>query len=115
MYGNNAIHYSNDMNLYCMSYMYSILNDNTASTAVMTGLENQQPRNCGLIPNRWGFFFSSPKWPDWLWGIFSLIFSGNSELLLEAKWQQREADHLTPPGATVMNEWCYISTISSAA
>ena len=40
----------------------------------MTGPQAEWPRNHSLIPWRYKFF-SSPKHPEWLWGLHCLLFS----------------------------------------
>jgi len=55
-------------------------------------------------------FFSSPEYPDQLWGPFSLLFNGYLGSLPEVKRPECEINHSSPSSAEVKNKWCYTST-----
>ena len=63
----------------------------------------------GTSPGWVNNFFSSQKYPHWLWGPPSLIFSGYFGRFAphRVKCQGHEVDHSPPPKPGVQNECSY--------
>jgi hypothetical protein len=64
----------------------------------------------GSNPGRSKRFFSSPKCPDQLWGLPSLLFNGYWGSFPGVKRLENEVNHLLPSSAEVKDEWIYTST-----
>jgi len=61
----------------------------------------------GSIPCRDKKCVFSPKHPDWLWGLPSLLGGWEGGVW---KWQGHETDHSPSYGAEVKNQWsCTLS------
>jgi hypothetical protein len=63
----------------------------------------------GSNPDMSKRFFSSPKCPDWLWGLPSLLFNEYWGSLLGVKWPGCKVNHSPLSSAKVKNEWSYTS------
>jgi hypothetical protein len=66
-----------------------------------TGLRAGRLGLLGSIPGGAWKFFSSPPYPERLWGLPSLLSSGYQGLSLRVKRPGREADHSPPSSAEV--------------
>jgi len=70
-----------------------------------TGSPGYGPDGSGLNLGRAKTFFSSPRFPDWLWSPSNLLFNGYQGSFLTAKWEGRDANFSPPLSAKVKNEW----------
>ena len=55
-------------------------------------------------------WFSSPYYPDWLWGLPSLLFGGYQGSFPGVKQLGCDFNHVPTFSAEVKNEWSYAST-----
>jgi hypothetical protein len=77
--------------------------DSAVGIATGYGLDD---RGVGVRVPVWSRIFSSPRRPDRLWGLPSLLSTGYREV----KRPKREADHSPPTSAEVKKTWIYTST-----
>jgi hypothetical protein len=81
--------------------------DSVVGIAIGYGLEE---RGVGVRVPVVSRIFSSPRRPDRLWGLPSLLSNGYRGLFARVKQQGREADHLPPASAEAKKMWIYTST-----